>query len=84
MKELEEKYIDLLLNKCLNITNHKSLFISYNDLVKEFANNIKLITERLGVEDVYLCNSQDYEKRDILKTINKEDIKNNPIFNNAI
>ena len=84
MKELEEKYINLLLNKCLNITSHKSLFISYNDLVKEFANNIKLTAERLGIKDIYLCNDQDYEKRDILKTINKEDIKNNPIFNNAI
>ena len=84
MKELEEKYINLLLNKCLNITSHKSLFISYNDLVKEFVNNIKLTAESLGIKDIYLCNDQDYEKRDILKTINKEDIKNNPIFNNAI
>lgn len=84
MKELEEKYIDLLLNKCLNITTHKSLFISYNDLVEEFANNIKKKADSLGIRDIYLCNSKDYEKRDILKSITKEEIKNNSIFNNAI
>ena len=84
MKELEEKYINLLLNKCLNITKDKSLFISYNDLVIDFANNIKLKAQELGIKDIYLCNSKEYEKRDILKNINKVDIENNPIFNNAI
>lgn len=81
---LEEKYIDLLLNKCLSFKKSKSLFINYNELTYDFAIKLKDYANKIGINDVYLCCDNSYKKRDVLKTISKEDIKNNSLFDNSI
>ena len=81
---LEEKYIDLLLNKCLSFKKSKSLFINYNELTYDFALKLKDYANKLGIDDVYLCCDNSYKKRDVLRTISKEDIKNNSLFDNSI
>ena len=44
---LEEKYIDLLLNKCLSFKKSKSLFINYNELTYDFALKLKDYANKL-------------------------------------
>ena len=46
---LEEKYIDLLLNKCLSFKKSKSLFINYNELTYDFALKLKDYANKLGI-----------------------------------
>ena len=54
MKELENKYIDLLLKKCLNVNISKSLFINYDKINKEFVNKVIEKAKKIGFQDIYL------------------------------
>ena len=52
--DLENKYADLLINRCLNFKKSKSLFISYFDDNQEFVNKIVQWANKIGVNDIYL------------------------------
>lgn len=56
MIELENKYIDLLLKRCINFNNSKSLFISYQPENIDFINKIVNRAKEYGVIDIYLYN----------------------------
>ena len=40
MRTLEDKYIDLLINKCVNFTNTKSILINYHAENKKFIDKL--------------------------------------------
>lgn len=83
-KELEEKYIDLLLNKCINFNNSKSMLISYKKENKTFVEKVVEKAHELGVEDIFLAEEDIYQKHDILKNISVEEIDTNEYFNKKI
>ena len=84
MEELEKKYIDLILKRCLNFEQSKSLMI--NCELKEhveFAQKIKKRANELGILDVCI-NLNDLEDiHEYLKNTNLEDIKLNPLIDRS-
>ena len=84
MKELEEKYINLLLTKCLNFKKSKSILISYNTLNKDIVSKIVEKLHSMDINDIYL----DEEDSDITKNklINESliEIKNDSYFDKSI
>lgn len=81
---MEEKYIELLINKCTNLDENKVLFISYNKEIKEFVNKLVEYVKKMGVDDIYLEEEDKYKIHDILKTYSLEQIEKSPIFNKKI
>lgn len=83
-QELEQKYIELLLKKCLNFQKSSSLFISYEKENRPFINRLVDYAKTLGIKDIYLEENDSYHKHDILKSITKEEITTHPLFNKQI
>lgn len=79
-----DKYIELLLKKCINIQNKEVLFINADIALKEFAERIKNKAYNLGVKEVYI----DYEDinvlHDKLLKLSMEEIRNDPYFDKSI
>lgn len=85
MRELEEKYIDLILKRCLNFKTGNSLLI-YVDLKEhlEFAERVKIKAQEMGVEDIVItCNDLD-EIHEYLMNTSLEDISLQPCFDRSI
>lgn len=83
MRELENKYIELLLKRCINFNNSKILFLSYmveNDFVLKVIKKAK----ELGVEEIHLSYDSLEKKQEILSIISLEDIDSHPFFNRKI
>lgn len=81
MKELENKYIDLILERCLNFNQSKSLMI-HCDLKEHvcFAEKIKEKANSMGVYDVCIHVNDLDEIHEYLKNTELDDIENNPII----
>ena len=69
MFTLENKYIDLLLKRCVNFNHSKALLISYQPDNITFVNKLVNKAREYGVMDIYLYNENIYEKHQILKKI---------------
>lgn len=81
MRELEEKYIELILKKCLNFDDSKSLMINCD--FKEhipFALRVKEKANEMGIFDVCINVNDLDEIHDYLKNTSVEDIKLNPLI----
>lgn len=81
MEELENKYINLILERCLNFNQSKSLMIHCD--FKEhiyFAEKIKKEANKIGIYDVCIHVNDLDEIHEYLKNTDVEDIKNNPII----
>lgn len=81
MEELERKYISLILNRCLNFNQCKSLMIQCD--LKEhirFAQMIREEAQRIGIMDVCIHVNDLDEIHEYLKKTNLEDIKLNPLI----
>ncbi len=79
----EEKYIDLILNHCINFDKSKSLFISYNSVNKDFINKLIEKVKLMGVNDIGLDEENNEEKMELLNKLDLEDIENNSYFNKS-
>ena len=77
---MDEKYIELLMNKCLWFNDSKCLFISYNKLNKEFIDKLVDYAHNMGIEDIYLEEIDYYYKHDLLKNSTLDEIKENDYF----
>ena len=82
-KELENKYADLLINRCLSFKNSKSLFISYYSDNEEFVKKLVNVAKNKGIEDIYL-DRKDKEIRHAKLLQSIDDIKNDLYFDNSI
>ena len=51
---MEEKYIELLINKCTNLNNIKVLLINYNKEIQPFIDKLVAYAKKIGVNDIYL------------------------------
>lgn len=84
MDDLETKYIDLLLNKCVNFEMSNSLFVNYIPDNAEFVLKLTEQAKQMGISDIYLKIDDPYETHDILNGIAVEEIESHPYFNNQI
>ena len=51
---MKDKYIELLLKRCVNFDRSKSLFISYDKINKDFVNDVVNKAKSMGITDIYL------------------------------
>ena len=81
---LEDKYIDLVLKKCLNFAQSKSLMI-HIDLREHlpFALKIKEKAEKMGIFDIAIDLCDLYEYHDYLKNTDIKDIKENDLLDRS-
>ena len=80
---MEEKYINLLLNKCVDFTSG-ILFITYNKEISNFIDKLCVKAKTLGIKDIYKEEIDPYETHEILKNSTLEEIKNNKYFDSSI
>ena len=80
---LDDKYIDLLINRCMKMPN-KSLFLCYNKEISPFINKLKEKVKELGVTDIYEEIEDTYYLHDLLSSLTVEEIKTHPYFNKSI
>ena len=81
---IEEKYIELLLKRCLRVEECGALFINYNVINKDFVEKVVLYAKKLEINDIYLNEEDTYYIHDILKDIKIEEIENHEAFNSQI
>lgn len=81
---MDEKYIELLLNKCTELAKRKILFIHYNIEIQDFVNKIIQMAKELGVEDIYLDQENPVLIHDFLKSCTLEDIAKADYFDQHI
>lgn len=84
MDELENKYIELLLKKCLNFEKSKSLLI-HIDLQEheKFAKKVMTKAIEMGIKDICICANDLDDIHDYLATTDLEDIKLNPLISRS-
>lgn len=80
MKDIEQKYIELLLKRCMSLKSGDILFISYDVENQEFVDKIENYANELGIKEIYFDKSDINEIKDALLNSKKEDIKNNSLF----
>jgi len=78
---MQEKYIELLLKRCLRIDECKSLFINYNVINKDFVEKIVKYAKTLGVENIYLDEEDSNYIHDVLVNTKVEEIDKHEAFN---
>lgn len=81
---MDDKYIELLINKCTDLANNKVLFISYDKEIKPFIEKIIDYVKKMGVEDIYLDCVDKYLIHDLLINMSYEDMDNSLYFNKKI
>ena len=84
MNELIEKYTELLLKKCVNFNNSKSLLISYELENEWFIEKLVEKAHSMGINDIYLDKRNIYEQHKILSEISLEEIQKHEYFNQSI
>ena len=80
---LEDKYIELLLKRCLNFDKSKSLFLSYDKVNKRFADKVISYAKNMGVLDIGIDCEDIYERHEKLKNIKLEDIEKDSYFDKS-
>ncbi len=81
---MEEKYIDLLIQKCTRLKETKVLFIHYSIEIEPFISKIIEKAKEIGVEDIYQDRNKPKEEHDFLKEHTKEEIKKSKYFDKSI
>lgn len=84
MEKLENKYIDLILNRCINFNQAKSLMIhcDFKEHIK-FAEMIKAKANEMGVFDVCIHVNDLDEIHDYLQNTSVENIEVNPLISRS-
>lgn len=81
MNELENKYIELLLGRCLNVNASKSLFISFDHINRDFVEKVIKKAKEMGFTDICLDESDIFVLHDKLKNSTIEEIEKDPYHN---
>lgn len=84
MNELEQKYINLLLKRCINIKSSKSLLISYDKTNKNFVDKLIVEAKNMGFDDIYTDEEDIFLLHYKLKNLNFGEITNDSYFNKCI
>ena len=84
MKELQEKYIEVILESCLKLEKNQPLFISYDVERRDFVRMVAKKAYEMGVKDIYFDSSDLYLKHDALKNLEVEELKKISFWNKDI
>ena len=80
----EDKYIELVLDKCLNFDKSNKLFIYYEKALNEnFVNHLSDEANKRNII-VHLEDIASYKKHDILKNLSIDDLASEDLFNSSI
>lgn len=83
IEELENKYVNLLINRCLSFKNGNSLFINYYSDNDAFVEKIVTSAKSRGIEDIYLDrNDKEERHQKLLQSV--EEINNDDYFDDHI
>lgn len=82
--KMEEKYVELLLEKCVDYHNSKILFICYDKEIEDFIKIIMKKAKELGIEEFYLDKIDIEEEYNILKNNSIEELKKRKYFDKSI
>lgn len=78
---MENKYISLLLERCLSFKKSKSLFISYDKVNKEFVEKLINYAKKMGINDISFDEEDIFLTHQKLSTETIEEIEKDPYFN---
>ena len=81
---IEEKYIKLLVMRCLKLDINKSLFIDYDIINKDFVQKLVDYANSMGIKDIYLHENDVVKEHNFLLNNDINDIKNCSLFDNSI
>lgn len=81
---MEDKYIELLLKKCLDVEKSKYLYVSYDVINQDFIYGLIKKAKELGVEEIFLEKNDIYYEKNVLNNIGIEDIENHPCFDRSM
>ena len=81
---MDIKYINLLLNKCLNFDKSKILFINYDKVNRDFVEKVMIEAKKLGVEEIYLDEDDIKVYKNKLETMTIEELKKDAYFDKSI
>ena len=79
--ELENKYADLLVNRCLDLSKSNSIFIHYFNDNKSLIDKVISLVKEKGIDDIYL-NELDKKERHKHLSQSLKDIENDSYFDN--
>ena len=83
MNKLKEKYIELLLNKCIYPQNkYKSLFIYYDKINRDFIKDLIKVARKKGFEDFLIDEKDVFLEHQLLCDLTIEEIQTHPYFCN--
>lgn len=81
---MDDKYIDLLLTKCIDLDKSKILFICYDKEIECFIEKIINKAKNIGIEEFYLEKIDMERDKDILNNHTIEELKQNKYFDSSI
>lgn len=81
---MEDKYIDLLLKRCLNFDKSNSLFISYDVINKDFVDKLIIKAKSMGIDDICVDCEDINTTVDKLKNLTEEEIEKDIYFDKSI
>lgn len=81
---MEDKYVELLIEKCTNLKNNKCLFITYEKETKPFVNKLVSYVKDMGVSDIYLEEEDINYTHDLLRSLSLDEMKTHSYFNKKI
>ena len=81
---MDEKYIELLLEKCTKLKINKSLLIHYSKEIYPFVDKIIKRVKEMNVEDIFLDEFDIYKDHEFLKEHTISEIKNSKYFDKSI
>ena len=83
IEELENKYVDLLINRCLSFKKGNSLFINFYSDNDAFVEKLVNAAKSRGIDDIYLDrNDKEERHQKLLQSV--EEINNDDYFDDAI
>lgn len=81
---MEEKYINLLLNRCINFDKSKSLLISGDKINEKFINKVINKVKEMGIDDIYIDLEDINITHDKLLNSSLEEIEKDSYFDKSI
>ena len=83
MKNLKEKYIELLLNKCIySQNNQRSLFIYYDKINQDFIKDLIKAARKQGFKNILMDEKDIKLEHQLLQELSVEEIGKHPYFYN--
>lgn len=78
---MQEKYIELLLKRCLCVEKNTPLFIHYNKLNKDFVEKLVKYAKKLGITDIHWDEEDSKYVHNLLNSLSLEEIEKHDEFN---